>query len=106
MAAFAQAYAEDCAFVHSASADRMNLVNGVSWVGENLYVTPNRQYEGVTKDAIQAWYNERSDYSYETNTCMPGKMCGHYRQVSQSKFAFSCVINILCIRRWFGQDLI
>lgn len=60
----------------------MGLVEGVSWVGENLYITSNYQYEGVTKAAIQAWYNEKSDYEYESNTCMPGEVCGHYTQVS------------------------
>ena len=82
LAAFAQEYAENCTFLHSRSADRMNLVDGVSWVGENLYITSASQYEGVTKDAIEAWHNERSDYNYDSNTCMPGRVCGHYTQVS------------------------
>lgn len=81
LAAFAQEYAENCTFAHSRSADRMNLVDGVSWVGENLYITSAQFYEGVTKDAIEAWYNEKSDYDYESNTCTPGRVCGHYTQV-------------------------
>jgi len=82
LADFAQAYAEDCTFAHSSSADRMGLVNGVSWVGENLYITSRGQYEGVAEDAIEAWYNEKSDYDYGSNTCAPGRVCGHYTQVS------------------------
>ena len=83
MAAFAQTYAEKCVFERSPSVERMNLVNGVSWVGENLYITNAGLYEGVARDAIQAWYNEKSDYDYNSSTCMPGRVCGHYTQVGQ-----------------------
>ena len=82
MAAFAQAYAENCTFAHSRSADRMGLVDGVSWIGENLYITSRYLYKGVAEDAIETWYNEKSDYDYGSNTCAPGKVCGHYTQVS------------------------
>ena len=81
LAAFAQAYAENCTFEHSPSASRMDLVDDVSWVGENLYITSAGLYEGVARDAIQSWYNEKSDYDYDSNTCMA--VCGHYTQVSQ-----------------------
>ena len=89
MATFAQTYADNCVFEHSSSADRMSLVDGVSWVGENLYITSARQYEGVARDAIQSWYNEKSDYDYDSNTCTPGRVCGHYTQVSQPALCFS-----------------
>ena len=81
LAEFAQTYADECVFEHSSSADRMNLVDGVSWVGENLYITSAGQYEGVTRDAIQAWYNEKEDYDYESGSCASGRVCGHYTQV-------------------------
>ena len=82
LATFAQTYADNCIFEHSSSADRMSLVDGVSWIGENLYVTSIRLYEGVARDAIQAWYNEKSYHDYDSNTCMSGRVCGHYTQVS------------------------
>ena len=82
MADFAQTYAENCVFEHSPSASRMGLINGVSWIGENLYVTSAGMYEGVIRDAIQAWYSEKLDYDYDSNTCTPGRVCGHYTQVS------------------------
>ena len=71
-------------FEHSSSANRMNLVDGVSWIGENLYVTSAGQYEGVTRDATQAWYDEKEDYDYESGSCAPGRVCGHYTQVCMS----------------------
>lgn len=30
---------------------------------------------------VRGWVNERVDYSYATNSCAPGKVCGHYTQV-------------------------
>ena len=59
----------------------MGLIDGVSWIGENLYVTSAGQYEGVARDATQAWYDEKEDYTYDSNTCAPGRVCGHYTQV-------------------------
>ena len=81
LAEFAQQYADGCRFAHSSSADRMGLVDGFSWIGENLYVTSALNPESVVDAAIQAWYNEISDYDYDSNTCAPGKVCGHYTQV-------------------------
>ena len=31
--------------------------------------------------AIQAWYDEKSFYNYQTKACDAGEMCGHYTQV-------------------------
>ena len=83
LAAFAQAYANSCIFEHSSSGSRIGLVDGVSWIGESLYIA-SAGLHGVARDAIQAWYNEKSDYDYDNNTCTPGRVCGHYTQVSQS----------------------
>lgn len=30
---------------------------------------------------IQSWFNEKSDYNYNTNGCTLNEMCGHYTQV-------------------------
>jgi len=30
---------------------------------------------------VQAWYDEKSDYTYASMACVEGKMCGHYTQV-------------------------
>jgi pathogenesis-related protein 1 len=32
-------------------------------------------------DAVAAWVTEKADYTYASNTCAPGKACGHYTQV-------------------------
>ncbi|MCB1160192.1 MAG: pathogenesis-related family 1 protein, partial [Leptospiraceae bacterium] len=30
---------------------------------------------------VKMWYDEVKDYQYSTNSCKPGKVCGHYTQV-------------------------
>ena len=48
-------------------------------IGQNLYIRTN----GIDlNNAIQALYDEKADYDYDTLTCQPGKICGHYTQVS------------------------
>src|SRR5262249_12464923 len=32
-------------------------------------------------DAVASWVAEAKDYDYASNTCAPGKVCGHYTQV-------------------------
>lgn len=84
MAAFAQEYADNCTHAPSNPAARLNLVNGISWISESLYITSVSYYEGVAEDAIQAWYDLSSDYNYTSNTCEPGKACELYKQVNFS----------------------
>ena len=35
----------------------------------------------LTYKAVDAWDNEKPDYTLSTNTCAAGKVCGHYTQV-------------------------
>ena len=49
--------------------------------GQNLAVTGGSP-RNVTQMAVM-WYNEVAHYHYDTHTCDPGKVCGHYTQVSK-----------------------
>jgi len=68
-----------CKMVHSHAAG----------VGENLYWASPLTYssgkvELQTISATQttaSWGSEKKDYSYATNSCAAGKVCGHYTQV-------------------------
>ena len=72
VAAYAQRYANlrraDCALIHS---------NGP--YGENLFRGSGKEWSGT--EAVQSWVSERQFYNYNTNTCAPSKVCGHYTQV-------------------------
>ncbi|KAK3193189.1 hypothetical protein Dsin_024499 [Dipteronia sinensis] len=71
VAAYAQNYANqrigDCNLVHSGGRYGENI----AWGSADL--------SGI--QAVQMWVNEKSDYDYNSNTCAPGKVCGHYTQV-------------------------
>ncbi|XWS40347.1 hypothetical protein CRYUN_Cryun18bG0133200 [Craigia yunnanensis] len=71
VAAYAQNYANqrsgDCNLVHSNGPYGENL----AWSSGDLSGT----------DAVTMWVNEKADYNYDSNSCAPGKVCGHYTQV-------------------------
>lgn len=67
----AQTYAAECRFEHNPKRGKY---------GENLAAAAppgSKTNAGVVED----WMSEASDYSYASNTCAPGKACGHYTQV-------------------------
>lgn len=47
--------------------------------GENLFWGSGKDW--TPQDAVTAWTGEAPDYDYDSNSCVPGKMCGHYTQV-------------------------
>ena len=49
-------------------------------IGQNLYAATAGQGVNLTA-GIQAWYNEKADYDYNTTQCADKKVCGHYTQV-------------------------
>ncbi|BAT86961.1 hypothetical protein LR48_Vigan09g255500 [Vigna angularis] len=72
VAAFAQNYANqrigDCNLIHS---------GGDGKYGENL-AGSSGDLSG--KDAVKMWVDEKSNYDYNSNSCVGGE-CGHYTQV-------------------------
>jgi hypothetical protein len=43
--------------------------------------TDTTQTTALVEGAVQGWYAEISDYTFDTGACVAGKMCGHYTQV-------------------------
>ncbi|KAH7835629.1 hypothetical protein Vadar_028104 [Vaccinium darrowii] len=74
VAAFAQDYANqragDCALMHSGGGGKY---------GENLAEGSGDFMTGTA--AVGLWVGEKPDYDYNSNSCAPGKVCGHYTQV-------------------------
>ncbi len=70
IAATAQAHAAKCQFMHSNTAG----------LGENLYASAPAG-RGMSTDPVNSWAAERADYTYASNSCAPGKACGHYTQL-------------------------
>lgn len=72
IATFAQNYANNCQYVHNASAP----------YGENLYAgaVSSGFPANVEAAAATGWANEAPNYNYATDTCTGGQ-CGHYTQM-------------------------
>jgi pathogenesis-related protein 1 len=75
LADIARAHAEECRFEHNTDAGS----GYPGSVGENLYI---RGSASVTPaDVVGLWAAEAQAYDYATNSCEPGKVCGHYTQL-------------------------
>ncbi|EXB94561.1 hypothetical protein L484_022873 [Morus notabilis] len=62
----------DCKLQHSFPEGGFKLGENIFW-GSGGAWTPG--------DAVKAWTDEEKYYSYATNTCVEGQMCGHYTQI-------------------------
>jgi pathogenesis-related protein 1 len=81
----AQAYADKlkttqaCKPVHSGAA---GLGENLFWASALTYSDGTSKVQAVTPtQGTDAWGNEKQNYTYSTNTCATGKVCGHYTQV-------------------------
>jgi hypothetical protein len=48
------------------------------YVGENIYASTGT---ATAQGAVSGWASEAAFYTYATNTCAAGKVCGHYTQL-------------------------
>lgn len=81
LADVAQAWADRCEFAHSDNDARSAAYGQGVYVGENLSIN-SMMNDAVPASALyQGWHAEGADYDYETNSCAPGEVCGHYTQI-------------------------
>lgn len=82
LAKIAQAWAEKCtdkeAPVGLIDHNPRRSDGYPGYVGENVHGAGG---SARPKRAVDRWAAEQADYDYDTNTCAPGKYCGHYTQV-------------------------
>ena len=78
LANVAQAYANKCIYNHNAQRTR-EAKGRFSYIGENLYISTGTQADMT--QVVSSWNSENRFYSLRTNSCMAGKVCGHYTQV-------------------------
>ncbi|KAI0222811.1 Peptidase inhibitor 16 [Lamellibrachia satsuma] len=58
--------------------------------GENLYISMSSGEDPVNvtdeiKNGLNAWWREKDDYDFRSNSCEAGKKCGHYTQMAWAK---------------------
>ncbi|XP_019631967.1 PREDICTED: peptidase inhibitor 16-like [Branchiostoma belcheri] len=75
LATIAQSWADGCDFAHNPSPEA--TYSGSS-VGENIYAGTGSYNAGKE---TENWNSEVSDYTYSSNSCASGRVCGHYTQV-------------------------
>lgn len=90
LANYAQEWSDHLAFKNACNmAHRSTLGFKRESYGENIYwASPLRWSDGRTEvqtvnasDVARAWAEEKPDYNYASNSCQPGKQCGHYTQM-------------------------
>lgn len=69
LTALSQEWADGCVFEHDQNNQRH---------GENLYVA---SWQADGPEAVVSWAEEVADYDYNSNSCTPNRMCGHYTQI-------------------------
>jgi hypothetical protein len=75
--AVAQAWAKRCVYEHNSGRN----ADGISR-GENIAATaPGGRADATPAYVVGLWAGEWPDYTYATNTCAVGRVCGHYTQV-------------------------
>lgn len=62
----------DCNLEHSFPENGFKYGENVFWGGGSAW-TPT--------DAVHAWADEEKYYTYKSNSCVAGQMCGHYTQI-------------------------
>ncbi|XP_041456682.1 cubilin-like [Lytechinus variegatus] len=73
LAEMAQGWSDQCTFGHGNPPN----ISPYSWVGQNIWAGSGTGWDHY--GMIEDWYNEVSDYNYQTNSCTG--ICGHYTQV-------------------------
>jgi len=52
------------------------------WASATQWSDGRRELQTVSaKKVVDSWGSEKADYNYKKNSCLPGKMCGHYTQM-------------------------
>jgi len=88
LAKLGQQWSERCVFEHGQPQHDVNSI-GYKDIGQNIYAHTTPTFD--VKQAVQAWYDEKPDYNYDSLTCKPGKICGHYTAVSYFTVIHKCV---------------
>lgn len=71
--------ARACTLAHTNAADiGENVFRAAAIVGSDGTRQPRVL---APTDIVASWADERLDYNHATNTCAPGRTCGHYTQL-------------------------
>jgi pathogenesis-related protein 1 len=83
--------ADGCRMVHrsAAGADVRQAGENLYWASAVRWSDGRREIQAVAAHhPAESWASERGDYDVASNTCTPGRMCGHYTQMVWSTTRF------------------
>ena len=83
IASYAQEWANHLSKTKNCGLEHRKGANRVKRYGENLFAMYGASADG--KKVTEDWYSEIADYTYSSNSCKSGKVCGHYTQVIWAK---------------------
>lgn len=84
LAQTAQTYAEKqkgngCKMKHSGTK---GLGENIYWASAISYSNGTSKPQDITSAKVtDSWGSEKANYTYSTNSCAAGKVCGHYTQI-------------------------
>lgn len=93
LALVAKDWASRCAAMHRPGHDRVNRA-GFNVIGENIWWSSESYLRRDLASIVRSLYDEKPFFSYSSNWCQPGQMCGHYTQVGVSQ-------KLVCISHVF-----
>ena len=95
IARYAAARSSKCYFGHSDRSARKT--SKFKYIGENIYAATfanDLANSRAIMDTVESWYEEIKDYSYNSDSCNPNAVCGHYTQVVwATSYALGCGIT-------------
>lgn len=90
LAAYSQEWADhlgrgkSCKMYHRSGSppygENLYISSPIIWTENNKEVARERNQVNI-KSVVKAWTDEEQWYNYKTNSCQPGRQCGHYTQV-------------------------
>jgi len=78
----AQEWADRCVYEHRGIGSYSPQDYGFPSIGECIWAWSKFDDQTFPDVPIQMWYDEVKDYDYNSGTCAPGAVCGHYTTVS------------------------
>ncbi|XP_019399478.1 PREDICTED: glioma pathogenesis-related protein 1-like [Crocodylus porosus] len=86
----AKAWSRKCLFKHNLYLQTKDTHPSFRPLGENIFTGNHRAFS--VKAAVQLWYDEYRDYTYETRKCTT--TCGHYTQVVwDNSYKVGCAVS-------------
>ena len=75
---------QSCKMYHRSGSppygENLYISSPIIWKSEGREVSRERNRVSI-RNVVKVWTDEERWYNYRTNSCRPGKQCGHYTQV-------------------------